>query len=241
MRQKRQPFTQQRIDLLFSEPVADGLQRRRVIDCGEPVIQRLEGDAGLGGLAFGPLVAVEAQLGVVREIGAELEEERPEIVVEAIEVELVDQPGGLHDPRVGVTVGVAAFLGAEQARLLLRPTDEQHPLGAGEPGQVLVHDVVLALPLGEIHPRHTMVAGEPVHRFVERLGDPGQRRGRGDRQLELPVHVADQATSELQLRHIDVAVHAVDAVDLEDHVLGQDIADSSRYGHDGLRSIRAAS
>jgi hypothetical protein len=33
------------------------------------------------------------------------------------------------------------------------------------------------------------------------------------------------------LRHIDVAVHAVHARHLEDHVLGQDIGDRSRYGH----------
>jgi hypothetical protein len=128
---------------------------------------------GLGGLAFGPLVAVEAQLGVVREVRTELEEERAEIGVEAIKVKVVDQTGGLHDPRIGVTVGVAAFLGAEQGRLFLRPPDEQHPLAGGEAGQVLVHDIVLTLPLGEINPRHTMVAGEPVHRLVERIGDPG--------------------------------------------------------------------
>src|SRR6476619_6472929 len=30
--------------------------------------------------------------------------------------------------------------------------------------------------------------------------------------------------------------HPVDALDLELHMLGKDIADRSRYGHDGLRS-----
>ena len=152
----------------------------------------------LRGLAFGPLVAVDAQLGVVREVGAELQEERAEIGVDAIEVEVVDQPGGLHDPRVGITVGVAAFLGAEQGRLLLRPPDEHHPLLGGEALEVLVHHVVLALPLGEVDPRNTVDAGEPVHRSAERVGDLRQRRGRGDRQPQLPVHVADQPGRVLQ-------------------------------------------
>jgi hypothetical protein len=59
------------------------LQRRHVVDRGEPVVEGLEPDPGLGGLAFGPLVAIEAQLGGVGEVGAELEEERAEILVEA--------------------------------------------------------------------------------------------------------------------------------------------------------------
>src|ERR1035437_3090018 len=43
----------------------------------------------------------QAQLGVVGEVGAELDEERPEVLVHAVEVEVVDHPGRLHDPRVG--------------------------------------------------------------------------------------------------------------------------------------------
>jgi hypothetical protein len=84
VRQDGQPLAQQGVDLLGSEPVADGLQRRRILDRGEPIVQRLERDAGLGGLAFGPLVPVEAQLGVIREVGAELHEERAEVVIDAL-------------------------------------------------------------------------------------------------------------------------------------------------------------
>jgi hypothetical protein len=39
------------------------------------------------------MVAVDAQLGVVGEIGAELDEERAEVVIDALEGEVVDQPG----------------------------------------------------------------------------------------------------------------------------------------------------
>jgi hypothetical protein len=32
----------------------------------------------------------------------------------------------------------------------------------------------------------------------------------------------------LQLGHVDVAVHPVDALDLEHHVIGEDLGDSAR-------------
>src|SRR5580765_7628388 len=114
-------------------------------------------------------------------------------------VELVDHPGGAHDPRIGVALGVTATLGAEQRGLLLRPPDEQHPLVAGEPGQVLVHDVVLALALHEVDPRHPLIAGEAAHRVAERVSDLPERGGRGDRQPELALDVAQQSAGVLQL------------------------------------------
>jgi hypothetical protein len=93
---------------------------------------------------------------------------------------------------------------------------------------VLVHDVVLALALDELHPRHLLVAGEAAHRRTERVGDLPQRCGRGDRQPGLALDVADQPTSVLQLRHVHVAVHPVDALDLEHHMISEDIGDGAR-------------
>src|SRR5260370_11541964 len=71
--------------------------------------------------------------------------------------------------------------GPEHCVLLLRPADEQHPLGpAGrlETGQVLVHHVVLALPPGEVDPGDVMRVSEgpqprdeaPAHRRDHRRG-----------------------------------------------------------------------
>ncbi len=57
----------------------------------------------------------------------ELQEERPELSVHGIHVELVDHPGGLHDPRVGRAVGVTATLGTKQRGLLLRPPGTAPP------------------------------------------------------------------------------------------------------------------
>lgn len=166
---------------------------------------------------------------------------RAEVLVVAIKVEVVDQPAGWHDPRVGIAVGVAAFLGAKQLGLFLRATHEQHPFGAGEPGQVLVGDVVFALSLGEIHPRDGVVASKPVHRCAERVGDLDQWRGRGDGQPQSSMHIAHQASWVLQSRHIDIAEHAVDALDVENHMFGQDIINRARYGHHKAPIGRAAS
>ena len=61
VRQNRQPPAQQRLDLLGAQSLADPLQPGQVsgvVQGGEPVVQRGEPDPGLGGLAFGPLVAI---------------------------------------------------------------------------------------------------------------------------------------------------------------------------------------
>jgi hypothetical protein len=83
-----------------------------------------------------------------------------------------------------------------------------------------MHDVVLALPLGEVHPRDALTVGEAAHRGSEPVGDLRKRGGGGDREAELAVHVTHQAASVLQLRDIHVQVHPVNALDLEHHVLG---------------------
>src|SRR5664279_1615930 len=94
-------------------------------------------------------------------------------------------------------------LGAEQRGLLLRPPDEHHPLRRGEVLQVLVHHVVLALPLAEVHPRDALGLREPAHRPSEPVGDLRQRCGRRYRQTQLAVHVPDQTGGVLQPRLIE--------------------------------------
>lgn len=172
MREPSQPLAQQPIDLVRAEAVTDPLQPRGVVAGGETVVERLEPDPGLGCLAFGPLVAVDAQLGVVREVGGELDEERPEVLVDRVDVEVVHHRAGAHDPRVGRSRDrVAAFLGAEHRGALLGPAHEQHPLAASEAGQMLPGDVVFALPLGEVDQRHALVFGKAVNVGNERPTD----------------------------------------------------------------------
>lgn len=81
-----------------------------------------------------------------------------------------------------------------------------------------------------------LVLGVAVYRRGEPIGDPGQRRGRGNRQAQPAVDVADQHGRVLQLRLIHVQIHPVDAFHFESDVLGKDIDHTARYCHHRLRS-----
>ena len=96
-----------------------------------------------------------------------------------------------------------------------------------------MHHVVLALSFDEVHPRNLLRRCETMHLTGEPVGDLGQRCGRGNREPELTLHVAEQPTSVLQLRHVDVAVHPVDALHLEPHMIGKHFGDAAHYGHHG--------
>jgi hypothetical protein len=51
----------------------------------------------------------------------------------------------------------------------------QHPLATVVAGQILVHHVVLALSLGEVHKRHVAGVDEPVQVAEEHLGHLGHQ------------------------------------------------------------------
>ena len=218
--QNRQPLAQQRLDVARAEAVADPLQCRHVIHGGEPVVQRLKADAGLGGLPLGPLVAVDAQLGGEREVRAELDEERPEVFIDAVEVEEVDECRGPHQPGVGPAIGVVAALGPPHVRLLLRPAHVQHPLGAGEAGQQPLGDLVLALPLSEVHQIHAASGDEMVDVRDKRLAHRVHQRGRGIGVAAVTGEEARHPAAVSQPRLPHVQVETVDRLDLEPHVIG---------------------
>ena len=68
VRQPRQPFAKERVDLRRRQPRADALQRSGVIAVQKPVVQRGERDPSRPRLALGPVMAVEAQLRTVGEV-----------------------------------------------------------------------------------------------------------------------------------------------------------------------------
>src|SRR6476659_8132743 len=96
-RQDRPPTVGEHRDHAGAEPVADRLQPNRIAARGEPVGQLGEPDPGLGGLALGPLVAVDPDLHRIREIGTHLHKRRPEILVPEIKVITGDTPIGLGE------------------------------------------------------------------------------------------------------------------------------------------------
>ncbi len=91
-----------------------------------------------------------------------------------------------------------------------------------------MHDVVLALALGEVHPRHPLIGSEAAQRGAEPIADLARWGARGDRQPEMAVHEGDQPGRVLQPGDVGVELRLVDALDLEHHVFGQNSGDGAR-------------
>ena len=95
----------------------------------DAVVQRLEGNALLGQLPLEVLVAIQTELGVVREIAAELQKEGTEVVVHGIDVVLVDHGGGADQPGIRcASLRVIAPLGPHHGRPFLGLADVDHSL-----------------------------------------------------------------------------------------------------------------
>jgi hypothetical protein len=223
VRQDPEPLAQQGIDVTRAQGGADRLQRGRVVAGSKAVVQGLKADAGLGRLPLGPVVSVDAQLGVEREVTAELQEERAEVGVHAIEIKVVDHGTGLHQPGIGRPVRATALLGAPHHRLLLPAPDVQDPLPAGEPGQVPLGEVVLAF-LAEVHQIQAVRLSEVVNVRDEGLGHRIHQRCRGELITPVPDEEDRDPAAVLQPGLIDVQVHPVDALDFQHHVIGQDVS-----------------
>src|SRR5690348_13794994 len=100
-------------------------------------------------------MSVQAEFGVVGEIGAELEKERPEIPIHAVDVEMVHHGRGSHDPRIArAALLIPPAFGAENRCLLLCLADEDNALRLFELLPLLRRDVVLTLPFAERNDRN---------------------------------------------------------------------------------------
>jgi hypothetical protein len=109
MRQQSQPLSQQSVDLLRTQTVADCLEPLRIVAFQHAVIECFESDSFVRQLLFRVLMPVQAEFGVIGEISAELEEERSEIPIHTVvDVEMVHR------------------------RLLLRLADKDNALGLFE-------------------------------------------------------------------------------------------------------------
>ena len=82
-------------------------------------------------------MAVEAELGDVREVGTELDKEGPEVLILAVEIVDVDHGGGVVDPGNGAALAKALADGARDADLLPGDTDKDDSLLGLEFGDVL--------------------------------------------------------------------------------------------------------
>src|SRR4029450_4896992 len=89
---------------------------------------------------------IDDELGVVGKVRAEFQKKRPEVLVHAVEIVMVDHPCRLYDPGIGRARALtAATLRPHDARFFLRLADIQHPFVLLELPHVPLRDVVFAL------------------------------------------------------------------------------------------------
>jgi hypothetical protein len=215
---------------LRREVVADLLEALGIGAAQNAIVERLEGDVFASQLPLGVFVAIDAKLGIERKVGAELQEERPEVTVYRIDVIVVHHGGGPHDPRVRLTgLWTPALLSAEHRGLLLRFADEDDPFFLAEVAQVLRHHRVFSLSFAERHQRHILAHHKL---FQRRHKAPTHRAHQGRRRQRLAAMVPEEAHYPklgLQPWHIDVEVHPVDALDRKLHMILEDIGNALCY------------
>jgi hypothetical protein len=117
-------------------------------------------------------VPIEAELGGVGEVRTKLQEERPEVAIDTVDVVVVDHGRALDDPGVPLTGRrVGPLLRPEDPSLLLGFADKEHPFGGGEAGQVRRHHVVLPLLGREDEEGHVRPGGVGFEGLDEGLAD----------------------------------------------------------------------
>jgi hypothetical protein len=220
VRQLAEPLAKQPIDLRLGQTITDLLKYLGVRAPPDPVVERLEGDTPLFELALGVLVAVDAELGRVGKVGTEFQKERPEVLVDAVEVVVVHHGRRFDDPRIRRSgLLPAPALGPHDSRLFLRAADVEHSFAAAESSEVVLRDLVLALALSEMNQIQVALLDELGDAIDEGLGHR-RHRGRGGEALtEVPAQVPNHAPDALHPRHVDVQVHPIDRLVLERHVI----------------------
>lgn len=237
MRQAAQPLAQQPIDPVGRKPIAQLLHQLGVGARFYAVVERLEFNSALGQLALEVFVAVDAEFGVVGKVGAELQEERSEVLVNAIEIVVVDHRGGFHDPRICCASDPAATaLRPHDPRLFLGLADIDNALALAKAPQVSLRDIIFALSLLERNEINGFVVGELLDVANKRLAHRHDG-GRGRKALA-PVHskISDHSPHGLQVWHVYVEVHPIDRLKLKHNMVTQYIRHRSCYAHSGLRS-----
>ena len=102
--------------------------------------------------------------------------------------------------------------------------------------QILLRNIVLVLPLLESHQIDALAPNKFLDVANERFCHRRHRRRRGKPLPPVTAQVTHHGAHRLQMRNVDVEVHPVDPLDLQHHVIAQDIRHRSCHTHCGLRS-----
>ena len=169
---------------------------------------------------------VEAELGGIGEERPELHEEGAEVRVEAVKVEVVRQRRGAHQPGICLAGhGVHPLLGPIDLGLLLGAADEEDGVGPVVAGQVSLGDVVFALALLEVDQVEVTFFDEAMDGAHEVLGDRVHEGTRDEGHPPVALEESHHPGGVDQFWLVDVQIHPVNAVQLVDHMVGED------FGH----------
>jgi hypothetical protein len=95
--------------------------------------------------------------------------------------------------------------------------------------------VVLALILGEGDDRNALLGREALQTLHEVLGHGIHQRRGGKAVSAVEAEKLSHPLLGLQAGHVDIEVHAVDALQLKGDVIFEDLGDGAWYSHSGLR------
>lgn len=107
MRQAPEPFAKDGLDLRGTELMRDPLDPGGVLTRPNAIVERLVGDAAPRELAFEPLVPIQTQLGGIRKVRTERDEEGAEVAIDEVEVVVI----GASPSTSIIGVAPASFFG----------------------------------------------------------------------------------------------------------------------------------
>jgi hypothetical protein len=235
VRQAGEPFAEEGVYLGVAQAVTDALGGLDIRTGKQAVVHGLESDAAVGQLALQIFMAVEAKLGRIREIGAELEEEGAEVLVAAVEVIDVDHGGGINDPGDGAAAGASLAGGAGHADLLLGDADKEDAFLLFEVAQFLLEDVVLALALLEADQLQALTLDERIDGLDESLSHGDRLFSGGKAVPQISTAKGRDAGLAGELRDVGVQIHPVDAFEFHDDVIFLEFSQAVGYFHSEFR------
>ena len=199
----------------------------------------------MDGLAFGPLVAVDPHLDRIREVGAHLDERRPEIGVPQVEVEARDPPVGLGEreprrvPLARCRRDAANTFWNSCATPIAATPDRPVASCAARWRRItsILRSALLnATPaLGCARPRRT----HSPHAGTRCRSSPRSPATESDTP-DAAGHERHHLTAHLQGRHIAVEIDPIQTLEIQRHVSIKQIVHRHRLSHDhSLRRTRA--
>ena len=229
-REPGQPPREERLDVGLAQAVTDSLQRGRVGTSEKAVVQGREGQPAVPELPLGPLVAIQAELEGVGGVAADLDERRPPLGVDQVDVIVVhvDRFPAEGEMHLAPLLGLG---GRPAGGPLLRDPHEDDARGRGEPIAIPLDDVILALPFGEVDPGDPPGVGPGPQPLLEGVGDLPKDGGRGHHPGPGAAEKGHHPALALQPRDIAVDVQPIDAFHVQRHVLSDNL---SHVGHRSL-------